>query len=135
MKTLAILFSAILITSGAHGANVSARGIAARAGTTTKTVINAGTKVATATQNSVVDTECQTKFDSCMDMFCMTDNADGGRCACNAQYAGLSKQLVEIQSQETQSYKLATAGVEMIESGATTQPQINQRRVGNSLVD
>lgn len=46
--------------------------VKARAAGTQK-VINTGSKVAVAAQ-SVVATECQSKFDGCMDSFCMIDN-------------------------------------------------------------
>lgn len=83
----------------------------------TQSVINSGTKVTAATQNTVVDEECLTKFSGCMDSFCMLDNANGGRCMCSNDNAKLDSILAEIQKLDTQSYEMATAGVEKINMG------------------
>ena len=56
--------------------------IGARAAATKK-AINMGTKVATATENTVISKDCQNAYYGCMDAFCMLDNASGGRCQCN----------------------------------------------------
>ena len=56
--------------------------VAARAGAKQK-VINTGTKIEGATENTVVPQECQDAFYGCMDAFCMLDNASGGRCQCS----------------------------------------------------
>ncbi len=90
--------------------------VKARAGTK-QNVINSGTKVATATQNTVVDEECWNKFSGCMDSFCMLDNATGGRCICSDKNAEYDSILAEIQDLDNQSYQMATVGVERIEMG------------------
>lgn len=106
--------------------NVGSRGRSATAPTTTtvkaragtkQNVINSGTKVATATQNTVVDEECWNKFSGCMDSFCMLDNATGGRCICSDKNAEYDSILAEIQELDNQSYQMATVGVERIEMG------------------
>ncbi len=89
---------------------------AARAGTK-QNVISSGTKVASATQNTVVDEECWNKFSGCMDSFCMLDNATGGRCICSDKNAEYDSILAEIQELDNQSYQMATVGVERIEMG------------------
>ena len=90
--------------------------VKARAGTK-QNVINSGTKVATAAQNTVVDEECWNKFSGCMDSFCMLDNATGGRCICSDKNAEYDSILAEIQELDNQSYQMATVGVERIEMG------------------
>ena len=90
--------------------------VKARAGTK-QNVINSGTKVASATQNTVVDEECWNKFSGCMDSFCMLDNATGGRCICSDKNAEYDSILAEIQDLDNQSYQMATVGVERIEMG------------------
>ena len=89
---------------------------AARAGATQK-VINTGTKVATATQNTAVPQECQDAFYGCMDAFCMLDNASGGRCQCNDKITELDAVLEDILKLDEQSYIMATEGVERIQMG------------------
>ncbi len=82
-----------------------------------QSVISTGTKVASATQNTVVDEKCWNGFMGCMDSFCMLDNANGGRCICSDKNAEYDSILAEIQSLDEQSYQMATVGVERIEMG------------------
>lgn len=91
-------------------------GVAARAATKQK-VINTGTKVAAATQNTLISSECREKYDGCMDAVCMLDNVNGGRCACSDKNAELDAILAEIEKLDQQSYQMATFGVEKIEMG------------------
>lgn len=88
----------------------------ARAGATQK-VVNTGTKVAAATANNLVDSECQDSFFGCMDAFCIVDNVSGGRCQCSNKHAGLMNVLNEIMDMDNQTYAIATYGVEHIEYG------------------
>ncbi len=90
--------------------------VAARAGTTKK-VIQTGTKVEVAKENTLVDQECQDAYYGCMDAFCMLDNASGGRCQCSDRNAELDVVLEEILKLDEQSYALATEGVERIQMG------------------
>ena len=100
-----------------------AKTVSARAGTTQK-VINSGTKVAVATKNTVVNEECQAKFEGCMDAFCMIDNENGGRCMCSDRGAELDEVLAEIEKLDEQSYQMATLGVEKLEMGADADAAI-----------
>ena len=90
--------------------------MAARAGATQK-VIQTGTKVATATENTTVPQECQDAFNGCVDAFCMLDNANGGRCQCNDKIVELDSVLEDILKLDEQSYLMATEGVERIQMG------------------
>ena len=103
--------------SAVSARNASQPVVAARAATTTQKVINAGTKIATATQNTAVNEECQNKYYGCMDAFCMLDNTSGGRCVCSNKNAELDAILAEIEKLDQQSYQMATYGVEKIEMG------------------
>lgn len=94
--------------------------VTARAGVAQRNVTSTNTSVSVATTNTVVDTDCQTKFDGCLDAFCVSDNIDGGRCQCSAQHAKLANELAQIKKSEQQSYMLATAGVDMVENGTDT---------------
>lgn len=88
----------------------------ARAAATQK-VLNMGTKVKTATENTVVDEECQNAYYGCMDAFCMLDNASGGRCQCSDRNKELDAVLNEIMKLDEQSLAMATEGVERIQMG------------------
>ena len=98
--------------------------VAARAATSTQKVINSGTKIAAATQNTAVNEECQNKYFGCMDAFCMLDNTSGGRCLCSDRNAELDAVLEEIDQLDQQSYEMATLGVEQIEMGASASAAI-----------
>ena len=98
--------------------------VAARAAT--KKALSMGTKVATATENTVVSQECQNAYYGCMDAFCMLDNAAGGRCQCSDRSAELDAVLDEIMRLDEQSARIATEGVEQIQMGEYAD-QINNR--------
>ena len=88
----------------------------ARAAATQK-VLNMGTKVKGATENTVVDEECQNAYYGCMDAFCMLDNASGGRCQCSDRNKELDVVLEEIMKLDRQTLAMATEGVERIQMG------------------
>ena len=91
-------------------------GVAARAGAKQK-VINKGTKIATATTNTVVSQDCQDAFFGCMDSFCLLENVSGGRCKCsdkNAEYDDILAQIMEL---DQQSYVMQTEGVSLLKMG------------------
>ena len=96
--------------------------VAARAAT--QKVIGAGTKVAGAAKNIIVNEECQAKYDGCMDAFCMLDNESGGRCLCSDRNEELDFILNEIEKLDEQSYQMATLGVEKLEMGADADEAI-----------
>ena len=89
------------------GGNVSARAarnvapaktsgvVSARVATKQKAV-NMGTKVSTATENTMIPQECQDSFYGCMDSFCMLDNVSGGRCRCDERSEELDDVLEKI---------------------------------------
>lgn len=90
--------------------------VAARAGAKQK-VINMGTKVATATANTVVSQECQDAYFGCMDSFCMLENVTGGRCKCSDKNAEYDNLLAEIMKLDQQSYVMQTEGVSLLKMG------------------
>lgn len=110
--------AAVNKTSAAPAKTVSARAAA------TQKVINSGTKVAVATKNTVVNEACLTKYEGCMDAFCMLDNENGGRCLCSDRHAELDSVLAEIERLDEQSYQMATLGVEKLEMGADADAAI-----------
>ena len=109
--------------------------VAARAGATQK-VINTGTKIAAATENTVVSDACRQKYYGCMDSFCMLDNDSGGRCICSDRNAELDSVLAEIEKLDQQSYQMATTGVERIEMGDAADAAIaNATAVADSILN
>ncbi|MEE1111282.1 MAG: hypothetical protein UIH99_03655, partial [Alphaproteobacteria bacterium] len=101
---------------------------------TTQKVISTGTKVTTATQNVIADEECTTKYNGCMDSFCMMDNANGGRCVCSDKSMELNKALAEIEKIDEQSYQMATVGIEQIEMGSDADAVMSMaNNVANSI--
>ena len=87
--------------------------VAARAGATQR-VVNAGSNVSSAATNSVINAECQQKYNGCMDTFCILENANGGRCQCNDKIKTLDAEFAEIQKRDAKSYALATTGVDSV---------------------
>lgn len=86
--------------------------VAARAGATQR-VITTGGNVSAAATNSVVNAECQQKYNGCMDAFCILENANGGRCQCNDKIKTLDAIAV---------------------SNAPSVPTQKHRRLGNRIV-
>lgn len=98
-------------------ATASAGGaVAARAGAKQK-VINMGTKISSATTNTVLSQECQDAYYGCMDSFCMLENTTGGRCKCSDKNAEYDQMLTEIQNMDQQSYVMQTEGVSLLKMG------------------
>lgn len=114
-------------------ANTAPQPMAARAGSTQK-VINNGTKVASATSNTVVSQECQDAFYGCMDSFCMIDNASGGRCQCSNRNDELLKVMDDIAKLDEQSYAMATEGVERIKMGEDADAVIARAKAAGDKV-
>jgi len=102
-----------------RGAKVVNSPVTARAGS--QKVINMGTKVKSATGNTVVSQECQDAYYGCMDAFCMLDNTSGGRCQCSDRNAELNSVLEEIMKLDEQSLAMATEGVERLQMGENAE--------------
>ena len=110
-------------TSTASGTSSSAArsAVVSRAAATQK-VIGTGTKVAAATENTVLTPECQQKYNGCMDSICMLDNTSGGRCICSNRVNELNNILSEIEDLDLKSYQMATAGVQIWGGGGPPPP-------------
>ncbi len=109
------------------------KAVAARAAAKQK-VVGGGTKVAAAGKNTVVSDACREKYDGCMDSFCMIENETGGRCMCSDKNATFDLILSEIEKLDSQSYAMATSGVERIEMGDDAEAAIaNANAVADSL--
>ncbi|MBO7645272.1 MAG: hypothetical protein J6S57_03145 [Alphaproteobacteria bacterium] len=123
-------------TTSQNNATVSAGGnVAARAGAKQK-VINMGTKVSAATENTVVSEECQTAYYGCMDAFCVLDNASGGRCQCSDRHTELDAVLEEIMKLDEQSLLMATEGVERLQMGENADEVMGRvKKVTDSITE
>ncbi|MCQ2562128.1 MAG: hypothetical protein MJ158_00710 [Alphaproteobacteria bacterium] len=90
-----------------------------------QSVVQNGTKIASATTNNLVDSECSDSFFGCMDAFCIVDNVSGGRCQCSSAFAPLNDTLNEIMKMDEESYAIATYGVDHIEMGEAADEVIS----------
>ncbi len=108
--------------------------VAARAGATQR-VVNAGGNVSAAATNSVINAECQEKYNGCMDTFCILENANGGRCQCNDKIKTLDAEFAEIQKRDEKSYALATTGVDSVKNDFDAASVVKNSGLDLSLWD
>lgn len=117
IKSVASIFFTLLVVADVVAAVPQQhKAVRARAGATQQ-VIGSGTTVVAAGQSALSGDGCATKFASCMDAFCLSDNVNGGRCQCSADHARLSKELASIANTDRDSYIISTVGVEAAETG------------------
>ncbi len=83
-------------------------------------VVNTGTKVNSAAENTAVDTECQDSYFGCMDALCMDENVSGGRCQCSNKYNSLYTQLNEIMDMQNKAALIAENGADYVNLGKAT---------------
>jgi len=82
-------------------------------------VINTGTTVVAKGDASGLYTQaCYDSYFGCLDQFCMSDNASGGRCACSDENKKYADQLAAIEKQLANANRLSTIEVEKINAGA-----------------
>lgn len=91
----------------------------AAAKTTKQSAIQSGTTVRTkVAATGIYDQECYDMYYGCMDQFCITDNTDGGSCACSNDFTKYEKQLSDIKDTLERAEKISTEEVERVEAGA-----------------
>ena len=91
MKNTFAFVLCVLTTLGATSAVAAVK-------TSKQAAIQSGTNVRTRlTATGLYDQECYDAYYSCMDQFCITENASGGSCACSDDNAKYEQQLTEIQ--------------------------------------
>ena len=108
--------------------------VVSRAATKQQKALNPGTKVASATENTTIPSECQDAFYGCMDAFCMLDNASGGRCQCSDRIIELDQVLEDILKLDDQTYLMATEGVERIQMGEAADSVIARAKAAGDTV-
>lgn len=96
--------------------------------------VTAGTKVAAATENTVIPLECQNAYNGCMDSFCMLDNASGGRCQCSDKITELDQALDDIVKLDEQTYLMATEGVDRIQLGEAEAQVVSRANAARDKV-
>lgn len=84
-----------------------------------QSAIQNGTKVRTRIEaKGIYDQECYDAYYSCMDQFCITDNSNGGSCACSDLNAGYEKRLNAMQDKLAEAERISTVEVEKVKAGA-----------------
>lgn len=84
-----------------------------------QSAIQKGTSVRAKTEASgLYDQECYDMYYGCMDQFCITDNDNGGSCACSDLSIGYNKQLAEIKELVAEAERISTVEVEKVKAGA-----------------
>ncbi len=87
--------------------------------TTKQSAIQKGTTVRTkVAATGLYDQECYDAFYGCMDQFCITDNTNGGSCACSDKSLEYEKQFAKIQEKMAEAERVATVEVEKVKAGA-----------------
>ena len=93
--------------------------VAATAKVAKQSAIQSGTKVRTKVEvTGLYDQECYDSFYGCMDQFCISDNENGGSCACSDLNAEYETQLAEIKKILEQAEYISTVEVEKVQAGA-----------------
>lgn len=87
--------------------------------TSKQSAIQSGTSVRSKTQaKGLYDQECYDLYYGCMDQFCISDNENGGSCACSDLSIEYEKQFSEIQSIFAEAERIASEEVEKVKLGA-----------------
>ncbi|MCM1295086.1 MAG: hypothetical protein NC311_06045 [Muribaculaceae bacterium] len=85
---------------------------------TKQAAIQKGTTVRTrVAATGIYDQECYDAYYGCMDSFCITDNSNGGSCACSDENKNYEKRLQAIQDKLVEAERISTVEVEKIKAG------------------
>ena len=107
-----VLVSVLSLMAGNANAAVAkktAKQSAIQKGTTVRTKVAA---------TGLYDQECYDAFYGCMDQFCITENTNGGSCACSNKSLEYEKQFAKIQDKLAEAERVATVEVEKVKAGA-----------------
>ncbi len=81
--------------------------------------IQQGTTVRTKVEaTGLYDQACYDAYFSCMDQFCITENASGGACGCSDDIIGYNSELEEIQAMINEANRIRTEEIERVKAGA-----------------
>ncbi len=111
LKKICTVSLCALVSAGAFAAvaTKSAKQSAIQNTTTVRTRVAA---------TGLYDQECYDAYYGCMDQFCITDNSNGGSCACSDDNAAYEKKLAEIKDILVEAERISTEEVERIQAGA-----------------
>lgn len=113
-KLSLLLLTAVLFANNAMVADAAPAKTAKK-----QAAIQSGTKVRAKVEVSgLYDQECYDAFYGCMDQFCISDNENGGSCACSDLNAGYEKELLKIKDILDKAEHIRTVEVEKIQAGA-----------------
>ena len=116
MKKFSTLCGALVAVLSLYSGDALA---AAAKKTTKQSAIQKGTTVRTkVAATGLYDQECYDAFYGCMDQFCITDNTNGGSCACSDKSIEFEKKFADIQSKLAEAERVATVEVEKVKAGA-----------------
>ena len=97
-KLSLLLLTAVLFANNAMVADAAPAKTAKK-----QAAIQSGTKVRAKVEVSgLYDQECYDAFYGCMDQFCISDNENGGSCACSDLNAGYEKEILKIKDIDLQ---------------------------------
>lgn len=101
----------------------------AAATTKKQSAIQNGTTVrARVAANGIYDQECYEAYYGCMDQFCISENENGGSCACSDKNVEYEKQLIDIQNTLAEAERISTIEVEKVRAGANADIIFNGTR-------
>ncbi len=84
-----------------------------------QSAIQKGTSVRAKTSAAgLYDQECYDAYYGCMDQFCISENENGGSCACSDLSIEYEKQFAEIQEILAEAERISTVEVEKVKAGA-----------------
>ena len=108
--------------------------VSARAATKTQSVKGAGnTKIVAAGENIVVGSECTTKYNECMNAFCMLENVNGGRCLCSDRITELDQANAEVDKIKEYTLQLAK-GKDIVEMGDIAEDVLKNVQSATDLI-
>jgi chaperonin cofactor prefoldin len=108
-RILLLLFIAVACGAGDAGAAVAKKQSAIQNGTTVRARVDV---------SGVYDQTCYDAYYGCMDQFCISENENGGSCACSDKNAEYEKQLSEIKDILVEAERISTIEVEKVKAGA-----------------
>lgn len=107
-----VMAAVLAIVAGSANAAVAKK-------TTKQSAIQKGTTVRTkVAATGLFDQECYDAFYGCMDQFCVTENTNGGSCACSDKSIEYEKQFAKVQDKLVEAERVATIEVEKVKAGA-----------------
>ena len=68
--------------------------------------------------SGIYDQQCYDAYYGCMDQFCMSENENGGSCACSDKNVEYEKQLLDIKDILAEADRIKTEEVEKVRAGA-----------------